>query len=398
MTGKKRLLWLPMFMYAMALFSCGRKPLATPPALPNPDTTSSAEKIAPDIKSTALLDLHDQAPYVALDFPKMVKAPEATFLNEHEYVLGLTAGGESRAYPTRFMKFHHVVNDSIVTASGLATPIAITYCVICNAGIRYDPVINWKRLLFDFYGIYNGISTLFERQSHGVFLPAEGRIVTGPLTGTHLKTNPLLDTTWGQWKRLHPDTLVMSPNTPFKKFYGTAKDTIQRSRTDFPMDMFRSTLTRGDARLAQFDSVLAVTLPTDTSAHASLHRAYPLKALQHAGGIVNDMLGGKPVGVLWDTKTQTASALSRQLGTKTLTFEAHRRAGGEIAFYDHETGTRWNLEGTGEEGPLMGSQLERLDNHLSQWYGWAASFPDTSIYGRKDPPRPTKPVPEIGEP
>jgi hypothetical protein len=32
--------------------------------------------------------------------------------------------------------------------------------------------------------------------------------------------------------------------------------------------------------------------------------------------------------------------------------------------------------------------LERLDNHLSQWYGWYAYFPETTIYGRSDFPQP----------
>lgn len=45
----------------------------------------------------------------------------------------------------------------------------------------------------------------------------------------------------------------------------------------------------------------------------------------------------------------------------------------------------------GEEGPLAGKNLERVENHLSQWYGWAVFFPTTSIYGRTDPPQPGNP-------
>ena len=65
---------------------------------------------------------------------------------------------------------------------------------------------------------------------------------------------------------------------------------------------------------------------------------------------------------------------------------------GSAAIYDRETGTRWNIEGKGEEGPLAGKSLLRLPNHLSQWYGWVAYFPQTTIYGRADPPQTITPI------
>ena len=83
----------------------------------------------------------------------------------------------------------------------------------------------------------------------------------------------------------------------------------------------------------------------------------------------------------------TAMAVSRQLDGKTLNFETRAQPDGKSAIFDKETGTRWNIEGKGEEGPLKGKTLARLDCHLSQWYGWAAYFPETSIYGRTDPPQ-----------
>jgi hypothetical protein len=46
------------------------------------------------------------------------------------------------------------------------------------------------------------------------------------------------------------------------------------------------------------------------------------------------------------------------------------------------------------EGPLAGKQLAVVENHLSQWYGWAAFFPETTIFGRTDPPQPGNPFEE----
>ena len=122
-----------------------------------------------------------------------------------------------------------------------------------------------------------------------------------------------------------------------------------------------------------------------------LRRAYPIKAVTEAGGVVNDTLGGAPTAVFLDPATVSACAVSRLLDGKTLTFEARKGQGDALAYFDKETGTRWNIEGKAEEGMLAGKALDRLDAHLSQWYGWFAYFPDTTIYGHTEPPQPGNP-------
>lgn len=350
------------------------------------------EPVAPDIKSEAIWDGRKVMPFRSIDYPRMVQAAKADFLNDNDYILGITANGESRAYPTRYVFFHHAVNDKIGKPKLGQTYVAITYCGVCNTGIRYDPIHNGRPVLFDFYGLYNGMVALCDRKTESVFLQGEGRVINGPLIGIRFKTGPLLDTTWGQWKKLHPDTLVMSPDTPYIQFYHPKGYREQRDYTSFPGNTFASTVTRGDLRLRPFDKVLAVTqnrkhAPTMTA----LHRAYPIETLVRTGDVVNDTLGAVPIAVWFDPNTAAAVAVSRRVDGKTLTFEARKQPDSTTAFYDRETGTRWSIEGLGEEGALAGKKLQRLDSHLSRWYGWAASFPDTSIYGRNDPPQPGNP-------
>ena len=62
---------------------------------------------APALVKEALWDGRKIAPFRALDDPPMVKASEADFLADGDYILGITLNGESRAYPTRFIWFHH---------------------------------------------------------------------------------------------------------------------------------------------------------------------------------------------------------------------------------------------------------------------------------------------------
>ena len=48
----------------------------------------------------------------ALTNPKYVKAKNAKFMREDEQVLGVNLRGLSRAYPTRILSWHEVVNDA----------------------------------------------------------------------------------------------------------------------------------------------------------------------------------------------------------------------------------------------------------------------------------------------
>ena len=60
--------------------------------------------------------------FVPLDNPEFVSADAATFLKPDDRVLGLTVGGESRAYPISMLTFHHVANDEL---GGL--PVLVTF-------------------------------------------------------------------------------------------------------------------------------------------------------------------------------------------------------------------------------------------------------------------------------
>src|SRR5690242_16358975 len=63
---------------------------------PNPQ-----DLVASGVDKAALLDLHDDLDFRAANFPKAVPAAQADFMDDKDYVLGITGNGESRAYPLR---------------------------------------------------------------------------------------------------------------------------------------------------------------------------------------------------------------------------------------------------------------------------------------------------------
>jgi hypothetical protein len=350
---------------------------------------SGKPAVAPDIDRTALWDGRKAVEFHSINLPKMVRAADANFLIDDEYVLGITGHGESRAYPTRFASWHHIINDRIgKKENGGPSFVTVTYCIVCNSGMRFEtPLIKDQPLTFDFYGLYNGVMTMYDTNTKSVWLQVSGRAVKGPLLDTTLKCGPLLDTTWGQWKRLHPDTLVMAPDPSFNDCYEPKGSVMVRGYSNFPAAYFRKTLTHRDTRLPMFESVLAVTLPAteDTQLAGNTHtlyRAFPVKAFKGKTSVVNDTMGATPIAVFFMAGTETVAAVTRIVAGQTLTLEVRKGPKGKPAFYDKETGTRWNVEGKAEEGPLAGEELARIDSHMSQWYGWVSYFPQTTIYGQ----------------
>ena len=88
-------------------------PTATLAAQPTPESGFRREKIE---------DGQGLWPFVALNDPEFVAPDEVTFLQPLDLVLGFSFNGESKAYPTSMMWFHHVANDSVG-----GKPVAITY-------------------------------------------------------------------------------------------------------------------------------------------------------------------------------------------------------------------------------------------------------------------------------
>lgn len=52
-------------------------------------------------------------------------------------------------------------------------------------------------------------------KSESLWSQVKREAVADPLTGTRLKAYPSTVTTWGKWRRCHPTTPVLSPETGF---------------------------------------------------------------------------------------------------------------------------------------------------------------------------------------
>ena len=301
--------------------------------------------------------------FESLTDPQVIPAAQLTDLGDDEEVLGLTLNGQSRAYPARFIAWHHVVNDVLG-----GHPVAVTYCSVCNSGVAYDPTVGGKRRLFNVFGLFRGVMAMIDPSTETIWSHLAGEALLGPDRGKTLTALPVVNTSWGEWKRLHPETTTPAWDARYQRYYTE----VVVSGRDYLPPMFRPTLEGfKDDRLAPNALVLAVRVGEEA-------RAYPYAALAKATDVVQETVGGTPLVAFYTPQPQTGTAFDRRLDGQTLDFTRAPDAPG--AFTDKQTHSQWTVEGRGVAGPLAGKQLTRLVSLQSEWYGWSAYFPQTTVY------------------
>jgi hypothetical protein len=68
----------------------------------------------------------------AIDEPRFLSVDEADrFLEDREPVVLLEISGAVRAYPLQILLWHEIINDAVN-----GTPVAVTYCPLCNTAQR----------------------------------------------------------------------------------------------------------------------------------------------------------------------------------------------------------------------------------------------------------------------
>lgn len=165
----------------------------------------------------------------SLDNPPSMPAAGVAPLNERrrkylvsdDRVVGVTLGGESRAYPVRVLNWHEVVNDSLG-----GVPIAVTFHPLCDSAAVFDRRVGREVLEFGVSGLlYNSNLLMFDRrvdqQLPSLWSQILGRAVAGPAarSNTTLRTIPSSLARWDVWSARHPATTVLQPDPARIKRY-----------------------------------------------------------------------------------------------------------------------------------------------------------------------------------
>lgn len=169
----------------------------------------------------------------AIDNPIFVAPAEARFLEADDLVMGLAIGGVVRAYPTRILNYHEIVNDTLGDRA-----IAVTWCPLCGSGVAFNRTLDGRTVEFGVSGLlHNSDLIMYDRDSQSLWQQITGAAFAGPRRGQTLTPVPLSMTTWAEWRTAHPDTEVLAPPSDSPR-YATATpygDYEQSDRLMFPV-------------------------------------------------------------------------------------------------------------------------------------------------------------------
>jgi hypothetical protein len=87
------------------------------------------------------------------------KAKGENVLNDSSIVVSVENNGEVKAYPIRFIGYHHQVQDVVG-----GKPVIVTYCTVCRTGRVYEPVVKGQPEKFRLVGM-DHFNAMFEDNS-----------------------------------------------------------------------------------------------------------------------------------------------------------------------------------------------------------------------------------------
>jgi hypothetical protein len=290
--------------------------------------------------------------------PAMLAAAEASYLDDSDIVFGLEVEGDVRAYPKRIMAWHEMFVDTVG-----AVPVAGVYCTLCGSMVLYETTHDGVHYNLGTSGfLFRSNKLMYDRGTQSLWNTLWGRPVIGPLVGQDitLKRRSILTTTWGEWRRRHPETKVLSLDTGHRRDYSEGA----AYREYFATDRLMFTVPELDARLANKAEVLALLFDQHPDRPLAISAEFLERNRLH-----HERIGGIAFVVLTD-----ASGANRVYET-----------GGRL-FSDwdddrtlvDEGGGVWTLSEAALESS-KGDVLERLPAHRAFWFGWYAAFSETRL-------------------
>jgi len=234
----------------------------------------------------------------SIDQPEFLGTGQVDFLDGDDIVISLTWSGITRAYPTRILDRHEIVNDRFGE-----TPVAVSYCPLCGSGLAFVRVLDGVETEFGVSGLlHNNDLIMYDRETGSIWQQITGRALAGSKRGEKLEAIPVSMIEWSDWRDANPGAEVLAPPAGSQHYSKNAYgDYASSDRLLFPVD-------KQDARLHAKKIIFGVEIGAQSIAvesgwlkeqgsweHETSGQTLSLQ-LDEAGGVAGS-LDGKPVPV-----------------------------------------------------------------------------------------------------
>lgn len=285
---------------------------------------------------------------------KMFRQPEKlTFktraentLTDSTLVIAVVHQGEAKAYPVRFIVYHHQVRDTIG-----GKPMMITYCSVCRTGRVFEPIVKTQPENFRLVGMDHFNAVFEDNTTKSWWQQSTGQAVAGPSKGEALPEVESIQVTTSKFFSLYPFGLIMQAEEVSKEMY----DSLGR----FERGKSKGKLTRTDS-LSWKDKSWVIGVQTGDKT-----KAYDWNDLK-AKRVINDEIGNIPIVIALSDDDQSFAVFQRPSARETFSINNDTLKTNEKA-YDF----------SGRNIQTQSDQLKRIQAYQEFWHSWRTFHPDT---------------------
>lgn len=266
-------------------------------------------------------------------------------VDSQRLVIGVVNNGEAKAYPIRFLGYHHQVQDSVG-----GKPFIVTYCTVCRTGRVFEPVVNGKPEKFRLVGM-DHFNALFEDETtKSWWRQVNGEAITGKLKGQQLPEFFSTQTSLAKWLELNPASLIMQADSAFIDSYDTT--------LKYESGKSRSRLTGTDS-LSWKDKSWVVGVKSGAE-----RKAYDWNQLKK-DRLIHDKIESTPILIVLSADGKSFFAFERPHEYSTFTLNADTLA---------SNNQHYSIDGKGIDTSYS---LKPLPAYQEFWHSWRTFNPAT---------------------
>ncbi len=313
----------------------------------------------------------------AVDSPNFHSVEDASkWIEPLEPVIAVTLNGQAKAYPLQILTYHEIVNDDIDE-----TPIAVTFCPLCNASMVFNRNLKGEVLDFGTTGLLRMSDlVMYDRQTESWWQQFSGTAIVGIYLDSELERIPSSIVSFQSFQNAFPGGRVLNRETGHSRPYGRNPYPGYDDINQRPF-LFRGEI---DDRLPPMERVLSVTVD-------QTNKIYPLSEFEGTA-LINDSVNSIPVVIFSTGNVLSALDNSRIADSKTLPQVTvwNRLIDGYAEglnfrienheILDDQTQSTWDIFGKATTGPLKDTQLAAVDSGVHFAFAWLAFNSESEIY------------------
>ena len=285
------------------------------------------------------------APQKELSF----KSKTENILGDTALVIGVVHNGQAKAYPVRYIAYHHQVRDTIG-----GKPIMVTYCTVCRTGRVFEPVVNKIYENFRLVGMDHFNAMFEDASTKSWWRQATGEAVAGPLAGSLLPELESFQLSANKFFWLYPFGVIMDADEPSIASY----DSLAR----YERGKSKGALTKRDS-LSWKEKSWVVGI-----VHGSASKAYDWNKLAEER-IINDSIDDTPIVLALSDDEQS--------------FVVFRRPSHSEIFSILNDTLRLQKSAYDFSGRHLSTDsvsLRRINAYQEYWHSWKTFHPNTEVY------------------